>query len=118
MAAGKYNFTIEQGAKFSRVLTWKDSAGNLINLTGYTAEMIIKSDKPRPQQVIALSTTPDEHGNGITLGGADGTITILIKTVTTTEMKFTEGDYNLDLTDASAEVTRLLEGAVSLSEVV
>lgn len=115
MNPGNYNFTIQQGTKFSRVLTWKDSAGSLVNLTGYTAEMRIKSEASDPVEVITLSTTPDEDGNGITLGGAAGTITLLIKSATTDAMDFNEADYDLDLIDASDEPTRLLKGTVSLS---
>ena len=36
MPAGRYDFTIEQGADFDRVLTCKDAAGNLIDFTGLT----------------------------------------------------------------------------------
>jgi hypothetical protein len=43
MPAGRYNLSpIEQGADFDRVLTWKDGAGNLVNLTHFNARMKIK----------------------------------------------------------------------------
>ena len=45
MAAGIYNFTIEQGATFTRTFKYKDSEGNPIDLVsgdGFTARMEIK----------------------------------------------------------------------------
>ena len=36
MAAGRYDFIIEQGATFSRQVTWQDENGVGINLAGYT----------------------------------------------------------------------------------
>ncbi|WP_279631030.1 hypothetical protein [Rathayibacter sp. VKM Ac-2759] len=40
--AGKYNFTIEQGVAFTRVVTWKDASGALVNLTNKTARMQVR----------------------------------------------------------------------------
>ena len=37
MAAGIYNFTIEQGTTFQRVFKYKDSNGNPIDLSEATA---------------------------------------------------------------------------------
>lgn len=62
MPAGQYNFTIEQNAKFSRVLTWHDSAGSLVSLTGYTAAMTLKNITDG-EEIISLSTTADGSGN-------------------------------------------------------
>jgi hypothetical protein len=36
MTAGNFSLTIEQGATFSLVITYKDSAGSAINLTGFS----------------------------------------------------------------------------------
>lgn len=73
MPAGQYSFTIERNAKFSRVLTWRDSAGSLVNLTGDTAAMTFKNITDG-EEIISLSTTADGSGNVITLGSATGTI--------------------------------------------
>ena len=39
MAAGKYNFTIEQGATVDFEIAYTDSNGDPIDLTGYDARM-------------------------------------------------------------------------------
>ncbi len=117
MSAGKYNFTIEQGADLSRVFTWKDANGSPVSLVGYTARMKIK-DSSTGTTILSLTNAADANGNVLTLGGLVGTITLTIKSVTTTAMTFTEGKYDLELVDASNKVTRLVQGIVSLSQEV
>jgi len=107
MAAGKYNFTIEQGTTFSRTFTWKDNSNNPINLTGYTAKLEIKDFKGNLLETLT-------SGSGITLGGSSGTIAVSIAAVVTTTFTFDSARYDLKMTDASGNVTRLLEGVVVL----
>lgn len=111
MAAGKYNFTIEQGTTFSRTFTWKDSSNTAINLTGYSAKLQIKDSKG--SVLVALT-----NGAGITLGGSAGTIAVRIDATTTTGFTFSSAKYDLKLTDASGSPTRLLEGVVILDSEV
>jgi len=42
MAAGRYLLTIEQGATTDLLLEYKDSNGNPVDLSGYTARMQIR----------------------------------------------------------------------------
>ena len=42
MTAGIYNATIDQGATWSVTVTYTDSNGAPINLTGYTAAMQVR----------------------------------------------------------------------------
>lgn len=114
MAAGQYNFIIEQNAKFNPVLTWKDSTGALVNLTGWTATMKIW-DVQTKNLLLTLTTTPDANGNVITLGGAAGTISILIKTVTTSTLNFNEATFKLRLNDSTGEGDRIIQGAIAFS---
>jgi len=113
MAAGEYDFTLEQGATFSKVLTWKDENGDPINLTGYTARMQLRR-YPGDSELVAELTT--ENG-GIALGGAAGTITLTIAATETEEIDTAEGKYDLELI-SGATVTRLLQGAWTLSKEV
>lgn len=107
--AGVYNLTIEQGATFKRTFFWRDENGNLINLSGYSARMKIKQDPTQTTSIISLT-----DGAGITLGGAAGTIEVLIPDADTTGL--VAGFYYYDLeVDSGAEVTRLLQGKVTVS---
>ena len=54
MAAGKYDFTLEQGTTFSREITVQDS-GSAMNLTGYTPRMQMRST--HDSSTIALTFT-------------------------------------------------------------
>jgi hypothetical protein len=110
---GIYNFTINQGATFSRVITWKDESGDEVDLTGYTARLMVRTSLAAPEPFITLTT---ENG-GITLGGAAGTITLSISATDTAAISENAGFYDLEMILGSV-VTRLLQGAVSISREV
>ena len=61
MAAGRYDTVIEQGATFSRVITWKDSSGVGINLTGYTVAGKVKKT-PESPPLFSFSVTVADQG--------------------------------------------------------
>lgn len=70
--AGQWNFTADQGATLSKVLTYTDDAGTPINLTGYSARMMLRDRVSSSTVVLELTT-----GNGrIALGGVAGTVTL------------------------------------------
>jgi hypothetical protein len=104
--AGKYNFTIEQGATFSRVITWKDGANNLVDLSGKTAKMQIRDSK----NAVILTLTDT---SGIALGGTAGTITINRTADQTRALAFDTAKYDLEITTGS-NVKRLLQGVITL----
>ncbi len=87
--AGKLNIVIDQGATYSQAITWKDSNG-VIDNTGYSARMQARATVPSASTVVSLT-----DGSGITLGGADGIITIALTATETAGI--TEGKYVYDL---------------------
>jgi hypothetical protein len=113
MTAGLHDITIEQGSNFKRTFTWKDSNAAPVNVTGYTAKLNIKGKK---SDTSALYST-DQAGH-IALGGTAGTITINVPAATTGALDFNWGVWDIELTDGSSNVTRLLEGKVKLSKQV
>ena len=110
MAAGTYNFLIEQGATLNKVITWKDGNDAAINLTGYTAVAQF-----RPTITAAPVLTLSSVTSGITLGGAAGTITLQATATTTAALATGEGVWELELTTSGGVVTRLLTGAYFIS---
>lgn len=108
--AGKLTIEIEQGTTFNPVLTWKDSNGTVIDITGYTARMQIRESITSDTLIDELTT---ENG-GITLGGVLGTITLLISAADTEAYTFTTGVYDLEMISPAGTVTRLLEGTIKL----
>lgn len=109
MPAGNYDLYIEQGATFNKQLTWKDSVGNPVNLTGYTARLQIRTSLTESTTIASLT-----QGSGITLGGALGTIVLLLSAVQTAAITQTKGVYDLELQSGDGTVTRLLEGKVTI----
>ena len=114
MAAQTYNFTIEQGATFSLTFRWKDTAGNIINLSGFTARAQFRYAKLDDEILLSMTT---ENGR-IILGGAAGTIQILLDAATTAAIDWTAARYDIELVNAGGVVTRLVEGKVKVSNEV
>ena len=112
MALGNnFDITINQGATFELTITWKDSAGTAINLTGYSARMQVRETYSSTTSVVSLT-----NGSGITLGGSAGTIAIVISATTTAALTAPfSGVYDLELVSAGGVVTRLLQGAATVS---
>tara|TARA_B100001094_G_C17848039_1_gene631234 strand:+ start:295 stop:654 length:360 start_codon:yes stop_codon:yes gene_type:complete len=115
MAAGIYNFTIEQGATFTRTFKYKDSEGNPIDLVsgdGYVARMEIK-DKIGGNQIAFFSS----NGTGLGINNTNF-ITLTISAGSTSSYNFTTAVYDLEIVSSTGVVTRLLQGKIKLSKEV
>lgn len=112
MAAGIYDITIEQGATFQMNLTWKDSTGSPVNISGYSARMQVRENYEAEDTLVSLVSPAD-----ITLGGALGTIAITIAASATQNLQLEEGVYDLELVNG-ATVTRLIQGKATISREV
>lgn len=111
MAAATHDILIEQGATFQLNLVWKDSLGAPINLTGYTARMQVRQKIADAAPLLSFTT---ENG-AITLGGTAGTIAIVGLATLTDALTVKSGVYDLELVSGGGIVTRLIEGAVTIS---
>jgi hypothetical protein len=114
MPAAVYDLFIEQGATFVKTITWNDSAGTPVDLTGYTARMQFRSSV-NSSTILFSATTENSR---ITLGGALGTIDITFSATDTTAFAFVSAVYDLELQSGTGFVTRLLEGGVEVSKEV
>jgi hypothetical protein len=112
---GNLDLCIAQGATYTKIFTW--FAGSCcgavgarpapVDLTGYTAYMQIRA--------YPLSTTVLYDASAdLTLGGVDGTITLIIPADDTEDFTWWAGVYDLLLEDSSGNVTRLLSGSVTV----
>ena len=125
MSAGRYSFTIEQGATLDFELAYKDSDNNPIDLTGYQGRMQLRPSVGSDTVYITLSSSLDSDGTGLNFNGSDGlnpptsgTIGIFISANSSSLLDFSEASYDLELATGSEFpiVTRLLEGNVKLSK--
>jgi hypothetical protein len=113
MTAGIYDITIEQGATFQMSLTWKDSTGSPVNLTGYSARMQVRSSYESEDTLVSLTST----GGDIVLGGALGTIAVTIAATVTGPLVCEEAVYDLELINGT-QITRLIQGKATVSREV
>jgi len=123
MAAGKYNFIVEQGATTDFEIQWNDSNGQPVDLSYYTARMQIRSNYGSTGTLyLSLSSTLDADGTGLNLSGSNsakpptsGSIGLIISAEKSDTFTFGEALYDLELVSGSY-VTRLLEGRIKLKQ--
>ena len=101
------NLYVEAGATFSRVITYTDDSGNLVDLTDYTAELQVRETVT--SEAAAITKVP-------TLGGTAGTISWTFTAAETAALTASKYVYALELTNTSdSSVTRLVEGDITVS---
>jgi len=125
MAAGKYSFTIEQGATTDFEIIYKDSTGTPIDLIGHQARMQLRPEAGSSTIYLTLSSSLGPCGTGLNLSGSDGStplssgsIGIYISAHSSSLLDFDKARYDLELITINnncATVTRVLEGQVRLS---
>lgn len=112
MAAGKHDFTIEQGTSVNKKVIWKDnqSTPQPIDLTGYTARMQVRSTIASTEVLVELTT----ENSGIELGTTNGQILLKMTDTQTAAFAWLTGVYDLELIAPSGDVTRLLKGTITV----
>jgi hypothetical protein len=112
-----YDLHINQGATFARQFTWWQGCGCFpvgaplglpVNLTGFTAMMQFRPFVLAP--IVLYDASSD-----IVLGGIFGTIYLTIDATDTETFNWFNGVYELLMTSAGGQVTRLLQGNVIIS---
>ena len=132
MAAGRYSFTIEQGATLNLELQYKDSDGDPISLAGCEGAMQIRSTYSGSGVTYLTLTSSLGDTYNFTSGSAflsfsgsngttpvtSGSIGIYAGWAVTDTLTFTgNAFYDIEITSGSLR-TRLLEGQVQLSKQV
>ena len=104
---GKKNFTVQRRADFPLRLTFKDSTGSAINLTGFTVAAQVYDD-PRTTKFADFAVTYTNRVSGI----------VDIKLSDTDTANFTPNvlKYDVLLTDGSGNKEYYLEGTLFISE--
>jgi hypothetical protein len=119
MAAGKYDFAIEQGTSFRLSLIYKDQSGNPVDLTGYCARLIWKTNTNTTQ--IFNSDNIDHSIYKFTIDDINGKLTLLLPASTTNSFAFNTAKYDLEIQSpddlyqgGGKFTTRILYGAVTI----
>jgi len=129
MAAGIYNFRIEQGATTDFEIVYKDSNGTPVDLTGYTARMDLRQQPGASTSYLTLSSSLGPCGTGLNMSGSgglsaskpltSGSIGVYISHLSSSALNFDEAFYDLEVVSGSgncAVVTRLIQGKITLSK--
>ena len=109
--AVKYTMRLDAGAHYFLRATWKDPDGVPINLTNYTARMMLRSKYSDPLPLVSLTS---EEGGGIEIKAEIGALDIAISDSSTSSLaaagKETRGVYDLEVEAADGVVYRLCGG--------
>jgi len=130
MSAGKYSFTIEQGATTDFEIIFNDSTGTPVDLTGREAAMQIRDTRSGSILYASLTSSlgntyaKDKTSSFLSLSGSNlttplssGSIGVYIGHEVTNNFFFGEAFYDLEITNGEERI-RLIEGRVKNTEQV
>lgn len=119
MAASKYDFAIEQGTSFKLSLIYKDANANPINLTGWCARLVWKTNTNSTQ--IFSSDNTDHSVYKFIIDDLNGKLTLMLPSSVTNGFNFNTAKYDLELqspddlySGGGKYTTRLLFGTVNI----
>jgi hypothetical protein len=119
MAASKYDFPIEQGTSFKISLIYKDANGNPIDLTGWCARLIWKTNTSTTHTFTSENTNYTLYK--FTIDDLEGKLVLMIPASVTNTYTFNTAKYDLELQspdylyeNGGKFTTRLLYGTVSI----
>jgi len=131
MAAGRYNFQVEQGSTIDFTINYTDSDNTPIDLTDYQARMDIRPSAGSTTLYAALSSTisddftgihmdpPNPNGAGV-LPKSSGSLRVYISAASSSTFDFRTAQYDLEIYSGSNPVTvnKILVGQINLSKEV
>lgn len=104
--SAKYDFTMDQGATFNRALTLKDDTSTVVDLTGSTFAGQIRTS--------AASGTIAGTFTFVITNASEGQFSWKMSSTTTALLPAQQCVYDVEMTQASGDVLRLLEGFVTI----
>lgn len=102
--AEKFNFSIDQGATFSRAFTILDANNNPVDLSGRTANSQMRK-----------SYTSSTYYQFTSALEANGVITLSMSANTTEAIPAGRYVYDIETTSNTGVITRVLEGIVTVT---
>lgn len=100
MTAGTWDIEIEQGIAFVRTVTYKDSTGTAVNITGYNIQMQIRKYH---SSTTLIGDFDNASKGGITItDGAGGKFKIRIPADVTLVMDFSKAIHDVIMTPPGA----------------
>jgi hypothetical protein len=106
-----YNFKLNQGSDLRLPLVLKDASEALIDLTGYSCAMQVRTTKTNQT---AIDTLTVKSGR-ITITPTEGKIDLIFPHSKTSKYPAGNVVYDIELTSPDGYVTRILEGTIKVS---
>lgn len=103
--ATKANITIDQGTTFSTTLNLTDENGDILNLSGYTAN----------SQIRKWYTSSNAVSFTTTVNTDVGTIELSLTANQTSSMTAGRYVYDVEIKDSANTVSRIVEGIVTVT---
>jgi hypothetical protein len=101
----KANLKIDQGTDFSTSITLTDDDGTALNLSGYTGA----------GQIRKYYTSTTAVNFDVVVTANTGTVTLELSSNTSNSMNSGRYVYDIELTDTSGIVSRIMEGIVTIT---
>lgn len=108
---GKHNFTLYQGTTLRKVFTWTAN-GSPVDLSGFTGAAQLRLSAGNSQVALDLNSS----NGGIIVDGVEGKITMYATAETTEMLTADKYVYDLEITDTLGDVSRLVEGVITVSK--
>lgn len=119
MASGRYDTIIEQGATFTRQITWQNKDGTPIDITGYSFSGKIRKTASDNKVIASFTFTTVNAANGIFKFSLTPAETSLLPSAfsSSAEKSLLKCSYDIEASIGS-NVYRILEGVISISQEV
>lgn len=116
--AAKHNIVIEQGATFPLYVTYNDPSGAPVDLTGARVRFQVRQTVESASKLVDFDSSSPTTGQSIAALDTTGVISIKLAPSATSPLNFQLAEWDLVVTTAGGEATRLLEGKASVSPAV
>lgn len=113
---GRYDIILQQAATYDLPISYKDSAGTPIDMSGYTARLQVRE---LPSFPLLVEFTTELTANGFIFlsgsaeereDGANGNLRLFMTAANSANIAPLVARYQLNLTDSEGFVTPLIEG--------
>ncbi len=113
MASNTYSFEMNQGSDYTIPIRLQDSTGTAINLTGYSARMQVRRTAGACAVIDELSSEGAEAR--ITIEAEGGRLSLRFPHSVTETYPAASLVYDVEITAPSGDITRILQGSISIS---
>jgi hypothetical protein len=112
------DLVINQGETWKFKATWKDTGGTLIDLTGYTIRSQVRPYLSSSTILFQMNSATPSAGVSFEPLDASGEIEITLSANFTAALSFDNAVYDMEAVSPSGQVTRILQGGMTLSKEV